>query len=118
MVGSKAYDSMLEEGLFDAQAVEYEHWYQTPEGRYVDALEKELFLKLVQPKFGQSVLDIGCGTGNNLAFFKELGLKATGIDASKPMLDIAAKKLGTDVELHLGRAEELPFNNNLLTLSL
>ena len=107
-----AYDSMLEKAPFDAQAVEYNHWYQTPEGRYADTLEKGLFLKLVQPKFGQSVLDIGFGTGNNLAFFKELGLKATGIDSSKPMLDIAAKKLGTDVELHLGCAEELPFNNN------
>ena len=107
-----AYDSMPGETLFDAQAVEYNHWYQTPEGRYADALEKELFLRLIQPKFGQSLLDIGCGTGHNLAFFKELGLKATGIDTSKPMLHIAAKKLGADVELHLGCAEELPFNNN------
>ena len=107
-----AYDSILGKTLFDDQAVEYNHWYQTPEGRCADALEKGLFLKLIQPKFGQSVLDIGCGTGHNLAFFKELGLKAAGIDTSKPMLHIAAKKLGTDVELHLGCAEELPFNNN------
>ena len=103
---------MVKKELFDAQAGQYELWYQTPEGQYADALEKELFLRLLQPKFGQSLLDIGCGTGNNLAFFKELGLKVVGIDNSKPMLDIAAKKLGTDVELYLARAEELPFSNN------
>lgn len=103
---------MMVKALFDAQAREYEHWYQTPEGRYADTLEKALFLRLIQPKFGQSLLDIGCGTGNNLAFFKKLGLKAIGIDNSKPMLDIAAKKLGTEAELHLGRAEKLPFDND------
>jgi len=103
---------MTEETLFDVQAAQYDLWYQTPEGRYSDTLEKELFLKLTQPKSGQSVLDVGCGTGNNLAFFRELGLRVTGIDASEPMLNIAAKKLGTDVELHLGHAEELPFINN------
>ena len=100
----------LEKSLFDAQATEYELWYQTPQGQYADALEKELFLELIQPKCGQSLLDVGCGTGHNLAFFKELGLKAAGIDASKPMLDIAAKRLGTDVELYLGQAEKLQFD--------
>ena len=102
----------IEKKLFDTHATEYELWYQTPEGRYADTLEKELFLRLLQPKLGQSVLDIGCGTGNNLAFFKELELKAAGIDASKPMLDIASKKLGTDAELYWGHAEELPFDND------
>ena len=102
----------MENQLFDAQAAEYELWYQTPAGRYADALERELFVRLIQPKLGQSALDIGCGTGHNLAFFKELGLKATGIDVSEPMLDIAARKLGTDVELHWGHAEELPFDDD------
>jgi ubiquinone/menaquinone biosynthesis C-methylase UbiE len=107
-----AYDLMLKEASFDAKAAEYELWYQTPQGRYADTLEKSLFLRLVRPKLGQSVLGVGCGTGHNLAFFKELGLKATGIDISKPMLDIAAKKLGSEVELYRGHAEELPFDND------
>ena len=102
----------LEKPLFDTQAAEYELWYQTPQGQYADALEKELFLKLIQPKCGQRLLDIGCGTGHNLAFFKELGLKVDGIDASKPMLDIAAKRLGTNTELYLGQAEILPFDKH------
>ena len=106
------YDSMMERVLFNDQATQYALWYQTPEGQYADTLEKKLFLKLVRPKSGQSVLDIGCGTGHNLAFFKELELKAAGIDASKPMLAIASKKLGPDAELYWGHAEALPFDND------
>ena len=102
----------MEKELFDSQAAEYDLWYRTPEGRCADALEKELFIRLIQPKSGKSVLDIGCGTGHNLAFFRELGLKAIGIDASKPMLDIASRKLGNDVKLYRGHAEELPFDDN------
>jgi len=104
MAGLKVYNSVV-----DTKA--YELWYRTPEGRYADAMERELFLELVQPKCGQSVLDIGCGTGHNLAFFKELGLEVAGIDASKAMLDVAAAKLGSDVRLHWGCAEELPFDS-------
>lgn len=107
-----AYDSIMEKALFNDHAAQYALWYQTPEGQYADNIEKELFLKLVQPKSGQSVLDIGCGTGHNLAFFKELELKAAGIDISKSMLDIASKKLSTEAELYWGYAEQLPFRNN------
>jgi len=106
-----AYSSKSEKAPFDECAAEYESWYLTPKGRCADALEKELFLRLVRPEPGQSLLDVGCGTGHNLAFFMELGLKVAGIDASKPMLDVAAGKLGPDVELRRGRAEELPFDN-------
>ena len=107
-----AYNSRLEKALFDTYVVEYEQWYLTPPGRYADALERGLFLRLVQPRLGQSVLDVGCGTGHNLAFFEELGLKAAGLDASKPMLDIAARRLGANIGLCWGHAEELPFDSD------
>ena len=93
-------------------ATEYDQWYQRPEGQYIDALEKELFLRLVQPQRGQSLLEVGCGTGHNLEFFSELGLNVTGIDSSEPMLQIAAKRLGPDVRLLLGEANRLAFDNN------
>ena len=103
---------MTKKEIFDVQATKYEQWYQTPQGRYVDALEKELFPQLIQPKSGQRLLDVGCGTGHNLVFFRELGLRVAGIDVSKSMLDVASKKFGSDVELYLGHAEELPFGND------
>ena len=93
-------------------AAEYDQWYQRPEGRYADALEKKLFLRLVQPQRGQSLLEVGCGTGHNLEFFSELGLNVTGTDSSEPMLQMAAKRLGPEARLLIGKANKLAFDNN------
>ena len=93
-------------------AAKYDQWYERPEGQYTDAQEKELFLRLVQPQRGQSLLEVGCGTGHNLEFFSELGLNVTGIDSSEPMLQMAAKRLGPNARLLLGEANRLAFDNN------
>lgn len=103
---------MVEKGPFTDRVAEYQLWYRMPKGQYADTLEKELLLGLIQPEPGQSVLDIGCGTGHYLAFFRQLGLEATGLDASQPMLDVASRELGNDVRLYQGQAEELPFADN------
>ena len=57
-------------------------------------------------------MDIGCGTGNHLLLFHRLGLDVTGIDASPYMLDIARSRLGNKASLKIGRAEDLPFEDN------
>jgi ubiquinone/menaquinone biosynthesis C-methylase UbiE len=92
-------------------AAKYDEWYRKPEGRYADALERELFLRLVQPRKGQSLLEVGCGTGHNLEFFRELGLEVAGIDPSEHMLEIAGKKLQAGATLSLGQAEGLNFED-------
>lgn len=97
---------------FDADlADKYDDWYRKPEGRYADAMERELFLRLVQPRKGQSLLEIGCGTGHNLEFFRGLGLEVAGVDPSKPMLEIARRKLQAGATLSLGQAEGLNFED-------
>jgi len=45
-------DTMIEKALFNKRVTQYNLWYQTPEGKYVDTLEQVLFLK-------QSLLDVG-----------------------------------------------------------
>ena len=100
------------QNTFDVKATSYESWYQTPPGKYADSLEKELFLKLVQPEPGQKLVDIGCGTGDYLAFFQQSGLETTGIDVSEAMLAIASQKLGPGTRLCQGSAEKLPFDND------
>ncbi len=98
---------------FDAGvAAKYYKWYQRSAGQYADALEKELFQRLVHPKKGQSLLEVGCGTGHNLEFFTELELDVTGIDSSEPMLQTAARRLGAGARLSLGQANELRFADN------
>ena len=76
------------------------------------ALESQLMLNLLQPKSGDSVLDIGCGTGVNLAPLLTEGINVTGIDPSPYMLDLAVENLGNRVEFYRGYAEDLPFDDN------
>lgn len=76
------------------------------------ALESQLMLNLLEPAAGESVLDIGCGTGVSLEPLLAAGIDVTGIDASPYMLDLAAARLGHRVELYRGYAEDLPFDDN------
>ncbi|HPJ67718.1 MAG TPA: class I SAM-dependent methyltransferase [Desulfobacteraceae bacterium] len=90
----------------------YESWYQTPQGRIIDKSIEWLIKKLLDPRPGERILDIGCGTGNHLIIFNKLGLDLTGIDASPNMVDKARLRLGQRCTFKTGRAEDLPFDDN------
>jgi len=94
------------------EAVAYEHWLQKPQSKKAFELERQLMRDLLQPLRGETVLDIGCGTGACLAAFLEMGLRVTGLDPSSYMLDLALKKIGNRAELYRGYAEDLPFDDN------
>ncbi|WP_373498782.1 class I SAM-dependent methyltransferase [Desulfococcus sp.] len=74
-----------------------------------------LMARMLEPLRGESVLDIGCGTGLGAAAFLEMGLHVSGLDPSADMLDIAAKNVGNRADLHRGVAEDLPFEDNHFT---
>jgi ubiquinone/menaquinone biosynthesis C-methylase UbiE len=90
----------------------YDQWQHSSEGMLLDQLSTELIIRLLKPKKGERVLDIGCGTGNHLLFFYRIGLDVTGLDASPYMLDIARSRLGHKACLKRGKAEDLPFEDN------
>ena len=73
-------------------------------------------LKISQPVEGLKVLEVGCGTGTNLALFAEAGCEVSGIDLSPSMLDLAKKKLGEDADLELGDASAMPFDDGAFDL--
>lgn len=60
---------------------------------------------------GRSVLDVGCGTGSLTAELAVRGARAVGVDPSREMLAEARQRLGPAVDLTLGRAEALPFDD-------
>lgn len=99
--------------IFDEEtARSYDDWLLSPVGRYIDRREKDLISHLVAPEEGERLLDIGCGTGNHLRFFRRKGCNVTGLEPSPSMLDIARKKLGQRADFHMGKAEDLPFSDN------
>jgi SAM-dependent methyltransferase len=60
---------------------------------------------------GKRVLDVGCGTGANLAVLAEhFGCAPAGLDSSEGMLAEARRKL-PDADLRRGVAERLPFGD-------
>jgi ubiquinone/menaquinone biosynthesis C-methylase UbiE len=57
-------------------------------------------VKLLDPKKGEKMLDVGCGQG---VFCRELasrGVQVVGIDASKKLIDIAKKMSGEKYNIH------------------
>lgn len=104
--------------VFDKKLVTlYEAWQESPEGILLDRLSSELILRLLRPQKGERILDIGCGTGNHLLLFYRSGFDVTGLDASPYMLDIARSRLGDKASLKIGRAEDLPFEDNEFDLA-
>ncbi|MCP4112916.1 MAG: class I SAM-dependent methyltransferase [Desulfobacteraceae bacterium] len=95
-----------------SDANKYEQWCASSKNRLAAELENRLMLAMLKPVKGETVLDIGCGTGSYLFPFIERGLQVTGLDPSPYMIDIASRNMGNRVDLHKGVAEDLPFDDN------
>ena len=76
---------------------------------------REKFLRPVGLQTGESVLDVGCGTGSlAIAAKRRVGVagEVCGLDASAPMIARArnkARKAGLELNFQTGVAEALPF---------
>jgi len=102
--------------IFDFQdAIAYERWLGKAPNSDILRLEIQLMRDMLKPMRGETLLDIGCGTGSCLQAFLDMDLQATGLDPSSYMLDIALKKIGYRADLYRGYAEDLPFDDNSFT---
>ena len=101
---------------FDVRvASHYESWYEKPEGRRADALEKALLRQLLERFPGvQSVLEVGSGTAHFTRWLSGQGLAAVGLDRSAAMLAQARSLDG--VPLAQGNALRLPFADGAFDL--
>lgn len=93
-------------------AVRYEQWLEDPKNGFVADMQNRLLVEMLKPKRGDTLIEIGCGTGKSLAALADDGIGMTGLDPSPYMIDIARKNLGISVDLHRGFAEDLPFGDN------
>jgi ubiquinone/menaquinone biosynthesis C-methylase UbiE len=70
---------------------------------------------------GSTVLDVPVGTGRFAGLFKDLAIRATGVDTSADMLAVAREKgerVGLEWGLHVGDIRGLPFSENHFDASL
>jgi ubiquinone/menaquinone biosynthesis C-methylase UbiE len=89
----------------------YDAWYQSARGSWIGQQEFSTLLKLFTPKEGQSLLDVGCGTGYFSQRFQQLGLQVTGLDPDSAMIEFAKKK-ESQIKYIEGDALALPFADN------
>lgn len=94
------------------RAASRDQWLATEVGRYIYSRQEKLIMDLISPVAGESLLDVGCGTGDNLALFQKKKCILTGIDSSKDVLELARQKIGDQCEFVLGEATDLPFSDN------
>ena len=90
----------------------YDAWRRSAQGRVIEGSPEKLFRSLVDPRPGQRVLDVGCGTGNHLLILNRMGLNISGTDASQAMVRKAGRRLGERFIVKQGLAEDLPFEDN------
>lgn len=74
-------------------------------------------LKMVPPRAGMRVLDVGCGTGAQLERYAAAGCVVAGIDLSEAMLTRARTRLGSTADLRVGDAVRLPFDDSVFDLA-
>jgi SAM-dependent methyltransferase len=88
----------------------YEAWYHTPRGRWIGDTEFDLLRHLLRPEQGESLLDVGCGTGYfTRRFAAERELQVIGLDPDLAWLRFATAHDETHASYCAGRAERLPF---------
>ncbi len=64
----------------------------------------------LQPKVGEHILDLGCGTGDLTPKIQATGAKVLGVDSSAEMIATAKAKFPT-IEFQQADARNLPFSN-------
>jgi len=90
---------------------QYDAWYQTPRGKWIGELEYQLLRRLVAPGAGESLVDVGCGTGYFTRRFALDGNPVTGIDPDPSMLQVARAHRVAGERYLPGDARALPFKD-------
>ncbi len=98
----------------DRQAIrDYERWFNTPAGVYVDEKEKEMLLEGMRFKRGQKVLEVGSGTGRYLQYLSGLELNVAGIEPMDELAGTALSRSGITKEMVIKAGPSaIPFGDN------
>ena len=92
--------------LFGARAATWAATWEGPEGWGAPVYTHVLDQAQVGP--GTTLLDCGCGAGRFIRLAAERGASAAGIDASRELVEIAAKQ-NPEADLRVGDLNALPW---------
>lgn len=70
---------------------------------------RELAIRMAPSGKGMRILDVGCGTGRQLANYQDRGAELFGIDLSTQMVNVAKSNLKGEAGLVNGDALQLPY---------
>ncbi|MGM0632650.1 MAG: class I SAM-dependent methyltransferase [Pseudomonadota bacterium] len=93
-------------------AEEYDQWYETRRGQWIGAVESAMILDGLRVCPGESLLDVGCGTGY---FTRRIGAategEVTGVDINREWLDYARHRDTGGATYTLADARALPYED-------
>ncbi len=89
----------------------YDAWYATRRGRWIGETEFGLASRLLAARPGESLLDVGCGTGWFTRRFAADGLRLTGLDYNAESLAYARSHSDPAIRWVQGDARALPFSD-------
>lgn len=90
-------------------AATYDAWYETTRGSWIGETEYRLLHLALAPVPGDSVLDVGCGSGYFTRRLAREDLLVTGVDPDAAMLQFAATHSAAGERYLFGDARALPF---------
>lgn len=95
-----------------AIAERYDAWYRTPRGRWIGEVEYRLLAAALAARPGETVLDVGCGTGHFTRLLAgRAGVRIVGLDPDRYGVRFARTHAKGDEAYVAGRAERLPFRD-------
>jgi len=77
-------------------------WDYAPSKSVVDIVKKN---NLARKASDKKVLDVGCGDGRHIEYFRKLGFEVWGVDFSKEAIWLCQKRFSGDGKVHLSVAD-------------
>lgn len=99
-------------------AAQYDAWYQTARGSWIGQTEYDLLRAALAPHPGETVIDIGCGTGYFTRRFALDGHAVTGVDVDPGMVKFARRHAASGERYVCADARHLPFADRAFDLSI
>ncbi|OGA14457.1 MAG: hypothetical protein A3G25_02975 [Betaproteobacteria bacterium RIFCSPLOWO2_12_FULL_63_13] len=101
------------------QPAEYDAWYRTPRGAWIGEREFRLLRGMLGPRPGESLLDVGCGTGYfSRRFSADSDRRLIGLDIDRASVAYAASHSAEKDSYVCGTAVKLPFRGGTFDLAV